>query len=186
MSATSAGVPAGSGFPSAVIIPDWKNTWPLPGFKYFIVDSHGLLHAVPRPKYALYAPIYTRAKVAAFGRDVESSKQVWSAEEGYPGDFVYRDFYRDIGFDLDLDYVRPYIHDGGIRISTGIKYYRITGKTDHKEPYHRGWAIERAAEHAGNFMFNRERQIAHLQRHHGAKTDDRRPLRRRALRALVV
>jgi hypothetical protein len=24
--------------------------------------------------------------VAAFGRDVESSKQVWSADEGYPGD----------------------------------------------------------------------------------------------------
>jgi len=43
-----------------------------------------------------------------------------------------------------------------------MKYYRITGKTDHKEPYHRGWAIDRAAEHAGNFMFNRERQIAYL------------------------
>ncbi|MDC4204785.1 MAG: DUF1957 domain-containing protein [Candidatus Manganitrophus sp.] len=154
--------PRGIWLPECGYYPGLEEHLAASGLQYFIVDSHGLLHAVPRPKYALYAPIYTRAKVAAFGRDVESSKQVWSAEEGYPGDFVYRDFYRDIGFDLDLDYVRPYIHDGGIRISTGIKYHRITGKTDHKEPYHRGWAIDRAAEHAGNFMFNRERQIAHL------------------------
>jgi hypothetical protein len=29
-------------------------------------------------------------------RDTESSKQVWSAVEGYPGDYDYREFYRDI------------------------------------------------------------------------------------------
>ena len=161
--------PRGIWLPECGYYPGLEEHLAASGIQYFIVDSHGLLHAAPRPKYALYAPIYTRAKVAAFGRDVESSKQVWSAEEGYPGDFVYRDFYRDIGFDLDLDYVRPYIHDGGIRISTGIKYYRITGKTNHKEPYHRGWAIERAAAHAGNFMFNREQQIAYLQGAMGRK-----------------
>jgi 1,4-alpha-glucan branching enzyme len=44
----------------------------------------------------------------------------------------------------------------------GIKYYRITGKTDQKEPYVREWALERAAEHAGNFMFNREKQVEWL------------------------
>lgn len=132
------------------------------GIRYFLVDSHGLLHATPRPKYGVYAPIYLRSRVAAFGRDIESSKQVWSAEEGYPGDFAYRDFYRDIGFDLDLDYVRPYIHHDGIRIPTGIKYYRITGKSADKEPYNRAWAMEKAAGHAGHFMFNRERQIESL------------------------
>ncbi len=132
------------------------------GIRYFIVDTHGLLHAAPRPKYGVYAPIWCRSRVAAFGRDTESSKQVWSANEGYPGDYAYRDFYRDAGFDLDLDYVRPYIHPDGIRIHTGIKYYRITGKGNYKEPYNRGWAMAAAAAHAGNFMFNRERQIEHL------------------------
>lgn len=101
--------PRGIWLPECGYYPGLEEHLAASGLQYFIVDSHGLLHAVPRPKYALYAPIYTPAKVAAFGRDVESSKQVWSAEEGYPGDFVYRDFYRDIGFDLDLDYVRPYI-----------------------------------------------------------------------------
>lgn len=132
------------------------------GIKYFIVENHGLLYASPRPKYGNYAPIYCPSGVAAFGRDRESSKQVWSAKEGYPGDFDYRDFYRDIGYDLDLSYIGPYLPEGRIRTHTGIKYYRITGTTDHKEPYVRSWAMEKAATHAGNFMFNREKQLEWL------------------------
>ncbi|MFH0772336.1 MAG: 1,4-alpha-glucan branching protein domain-containing protein [Candidatus Omnitrophota bacterium] len=132
------------------------------GIRYFFVDIHGILHGSPRPKYGVYAPVYCKSGVAAFGRDWESSKQVWSAIEGYPGDFNYREFYRDVGFDLDYEYIKPYIHKDGIRVNTGIKYYRITGKTNHKEPYNLDWARDRAAEHAGNFMFNRERQAEYL------------------------
>ena len=83
------------------------------GFRYFFVDTHGIAHASPRPVYGVYAPIACDSGVAAFGRDPDSSKQVWSAEEGYPGDFWYRDFYRDIGFDLDYEYVRPYLPPTG-------------------------------------------------------------------------
>lgn len=139
------------------------------GLEYFFVDSHGILHGTPRPKYGVFAPVYCPSGVAAFGRDLESSKQVWSAEQGYPGDFWYREFYRDIGFDLDYDYIRPYIHRDGFRINTGIKYYRITGKTNHKEPYEPERARARADEHAGNFMFNRERQAEFLFRRLGRK-----------------
>ncbi len=130
--------------------------------RFFIMDSHGILHAEPRPRYGVYAPIFSRSGPAAFARDIESSKQVWSSEEGYPGDFDYREFYRDVGFDLDFEYVRPYIHPDGIRCHTGMKYYRITGRTNHKEAYRPRVALERAATHAGNFMFNREKQIEHL------------------------
>ncbi len=139
------------------------------GVKYFIVDTHGILHGSPRPKYGVFAPVYTRSGVAAFGRDVESSRAVWSAEEGYPGDYTYREFYRDIGFDLDYDYIKPYIHVDGTRINTGIKYYSITGRTDNKQPYNPAAAAEKAAEHAGNFMFNRQKQIEHIHDHIGRK-----------------
>lgn len=132
------------------------------GIRYFFLDTHGILYATPRPKYGVFAPVYCPSGVAAFGRDMESSKQVWSSIDGYPGDYNYREFYRDIGFDLDYKYIRPYIHPDGIRINTGIKYYRITGKGEHKEPYVRARALEKAAEHAGNFMFNREKQIEYL------------------------
>jgi len=134
------------------------------GIKYVILDTHGVTYSRPRPRYATYAPVYSPAGVAFFGRDVESSKQVWSSTEGYPGDFNYREFYRDIGFDLDYDYVRPYLYSDQ-RGHTGIKYYRITGKTADKQPYCPHTAREKAAEHAGNFMFNREKQVEYLCQH---------------------
>ncbi len=130
--------------------------------RWFILDSHGIMFAEPRPRFGIYEPIFTKSGPAAFGRDLESSKQVWSSEEGYPGDGVYRDFYRDVGFDLEFDYIRPYIQPNGQRKFTGLKYHRITGKTAHKEAYRPTVAREKAAEHAGNFMFNREKQIEHL------------------------
>ncbi len=132
------------------------------GIRYFFTDTHGILYGTPRPRYGVFAPVYCPSAVAAFGRDRESSKQVWSAREGYPGDYEYRDFYRDIGFDLDYDYIRPYLHPDGNRINLGIKYHAITGRTDHKLPYQPSRAREKAAVHAGNFMFNREKQIEHL------------------------
>jgi 1,4-alpha-glucan branching enzyme len=134
------------------------------GIKFFFTDSHGVLYASHRPRFGIFAPIYSPSGVAAFGRDIESSKQVWSTQEGYPGDYNYREFYRDIGYDLDYEYIKPYIHPDGIRIHTGFKYYKITGKVDlsQKEPYNPRAANDKAAEHAGNFMFNRQHQIRHL------------------------
>ncbi len=134
--------------------------------RYFITDTHGIIYGTPRPKYGIFAPVYCKSGVAVFGRDMESSKQVWSAKEGYPGDYNYREFYRDIGYDLDYDYIRPYIHESGIRMNTGIKYFKITGKVGlgDKQPYDPMAALNKAAEHAGNFMFNREKQVEHLHR----------------------
>jgi 1,4-alpha-glucan branching enzyme len=132
------------------------------GIRYFFVDTHGVTDASPRPRHGVYTPIFAPAGPAAFGRDPESSLQVWSAEHGYPGDPDYREFYRDIGWDLDWEYVRPWIQPTGKRKNVGVKYFRITGRTPHKEPYEPRRARERAATHAGNFLFNRERQIEHL------------------------
>jgi predicted glycosyl hydrolase (DUF1957 family) len=35
---------------------------------------------------------------------------VWSSKVGYPGDPLYREFYRDLGWDADYDYIKPYLH----------------------------------------------------------------------------
>ena len=91
------------------------------GIRYFLVDTHGILFGTPRPRFGVFSSYLTKNGVGVFGRDTESSKAVWSAVEGYPGDYSYREFYRDIGFDLDHDYIRPYILPDGTRINTGIK-----------------------------------------------------------------
>ncbi len=142
------------------------------GIRYFFVDTHGVMFAEPRPKFGVYAPIQcTKSGVAAIARDTESSKQVWSAVEGYPGDYVYREFYRDVGFDLDLDYLRPHLHSMGIRHNLGMKYFKITGPGQAKQVYNHHAALDKASDHAGNFMFNREKQVEWL-----APAMDRPPL----------
>jgi 1,4-alpha-glucan branching enzyme len=135
------------------------------GIRFTFVDAHGILFGSPRPKYGVFAPVITRNGVAVFGRDLDSSKQVWSADEGYPGDFNYREFYRDLGFDAEYDYIKPYIHPMGFRTNTGIKYHRVTGKglpLNAKQPYDPWKAMHTAELHAGNFLFNRERQVEYL------------------------
>lgn len=151
--------PAGFWLPECGYSPGHDEHLARLGVRYVILESHGVLHATPRPRYACFAPVECPSGVVAFGRDTDSSKQVWSAQEGYPGDPNYREFYRDIGYDLDWDYVSRYLPGDGARANTGIKYFRITGKdSGYKEPYVPDIARERAAVHAGNFMFNRQKQ----------------------------
>jgi 1,4-alpha-glucan branching enzyme len=141
------------------------------GGRYVFLETHGVLNASVRPRFGYLAPIACENGVAAFGRDPASSRQVWSTHEGYPGDPWYRDFYRDIGFDLDFEYIQPFILDGQTRIFTGFKYHRITGATDQKEPYLPDRARERADAHAADFL---DRQIEMIERAAGSM--DRPPL----------
>ena len=85
------------------------------GLFFTFMDAHGVLFARPRPRFGVFAPIYAPAGVAFFGRDMETAQQVWSAEQGYPGDYNYREFYRDVGYDLDYNYIKPYLHEDGVR-----------------------------------------------------------------------
>jgi 1,4-alpha-glucan branching enzyme len=154
--------PNGIWLPECGFTPGFDRYLKEAGIRFFFLDTHGIIHGTPLPQCGVYAPVLCPSGIVAFGRDVESSRQVWSSFGGYPGDFDYRDFYRDIGFDLDMDYIKSYIHPDGIRTYTGLKYYRITGKTDNKEPYIIQRAREKAAKHAGHFIFNRELQVNFL------------------------
>lgn len=157
--------PRGIWLPECGFFPGLDDLIKETAIRYFFVDSHAVLFGSKRPHYGVFAPVYCPSGVAAFGRDMESSRSVWSAQDGYPGDVRYREFYRDIGYDLDYEYIRPYLHESGIRTATGLKYHRISGKRidlHEKEPYVPADALEAAAEHAGNFLFNRQQQVLHL------------------------
>ena len=155
--------PRGIWLPECAYVDGVENILQEANIRWFIVDTHGVLHAKPRPRYGVFAPIFTPNGLAAFARDLDSARQVWSRQEGYPGDPGYRDFYRDIGFDLDFDYVRPYLPSPDHRGFTGIKYHRITNDSV-KHPYNREAAMHVAAHHAQHFLESRIGQIAHLGR----------------------
>lgn len=138
---------------------------------FFFVDSHALWYADVPPHYDVYRPVMTPSGVFAFARDPESSEQIWSAQFGYPGDWNYREFYRDVGFDRPFDYVRPYVDPSGVRTNTGIKYYRITGNVSlgEKELYDPQRGLQTAASHAKDFA---QKKISQIQRLYGQMNVD--------------
>lgn len=155
-------MPTGFWLPECGYFPGLEEPLRDAGVRYFIGAAHSILFAKKRPPAGVYAPVSCPNGVIVFGRDVASANMVWSSDEGYPGDHNYRDFYRDIGHDLPLDYIGPYIHEGNVRVSTGFKYYSITGKTDQKLPYDPDVARRKAVEHAENFLYNQQKQIGKL------------------------
>ena len=154
--------PRGIWLPECGYVPEADKYLKEFGIEYIITESHGILYADPTPIYGTFAPIVSPEGIVAFGRDIESSKQVWSSICGYPGDFNYREFYRDIGYDADYEYIKPYIAKNGARVNTGIKYHRITGKTELKDYYNVQWAMDSAEMQAGHFLDSRVEQINDL------------------------
>ena len=151
--------PRGIWLPECGYVPEADKYLKEFGIEYIITESHGILYANPTPIFGTFAPIVSPNGVIALGRDIESSKQVWSSVCGYPGDFNYREFYRDIGYDADYDYIKPYIAKNGVRVNTGIKYHRITSKGDFKDYYNLQWANDSAEKQAGHFFDSRVEQI---------------------------
>jgi len=157
--------PRGIWLPECAYEPGIENLLKAEGIEYFISDTHAILYGDPRPRYGVYAPVTCPNGVSVFARDVETSQQVWSAEIGYPGNDVYREFYRDVGWDLPLDYLKPHLHKDAARRHLGLKYYRITGRDvpqQNKAPYHPEHAREKAAENAMHFVGERIRQAREL------------------------
>lgn len=133
------------------------------GLEFFFADSHLILGGRPSPPYTDYFPQLDRLRevgrgewprrshispyqvstvgspggegtARAFFRDLETAKQVWSRERGYPGDPWYLDFYK-----------KHEPHD--------LRLWRVSDKGDiaAKAVYVPARAAERACEHARHF-----------------------------------
>jgi 1,4-alpha-glucan branching enzyme len=157
--------PIGFWLPECAYDPAFDSILAEEGVRFSLLEAHGLHFARPRPPAGVYAPIASPNGIAFFGRDLESGRQVWSRDEGYPGDPAYREFYRDIGFDLPEHELLGEIGPFAARVSTGLKYHRVTAPgidLADKDLWDPDVAKERAWTHAGNFVFNRQKQVRHL------------------------
>ncbi|MFW9988294.1 MAG: 1,4-alpha-glucan branching protein domain-containing protein [Candidatus Odinarchaeota archaeon] len=84
------------------------------GIEYFFVDSHGILNAElleQKNKIGLNTNFGYKLEtgVSVFGRNKKTSRQVWDAKIGYPGNEYYREFHKKD-------------HE------SGLHYWRITSK----------------------------------------------------------
>ena len=142
------------------------------GLRYSLLDAHGLLHGMPRPRYGVFAPICSPAGVAFFGRDSTSTLPVWSASQGYPGHPAYREFHRDLGWDLSDEQLSA----AGInsRRPLGLKLHRVTGQgcpLEAKAPYDPEVASGQIQDHAADYLAGRAAELTSL-----ASSMQRRPL----------
>lgn len=133
------------------------------GLRYFFTDTHALqggqpvgkaagaavglyltpaagrpavVPAPPAPRSTLRPYFVGQSTVAVFSREARTGLQVWSADYGYPGDPVYREFHRK---------------DPG----SGLQYWRVTGRDvplADKQVYDPARAFARAMDHAEHFV----------------------------------
>lgn len=160
--------PEGFWLPECAYFPGLDEVLVEAGIRYFCLESHALRHAGDD---GTYVPLVCPSGAAAFARDPETSRLVWSAEEGYPGDPDYRDFYRDLGLDAPPDTLGQTREPRGGRVATGLKYHRVTGRTPHKEYYARERALARVDVHAGDFVARVARRLDEV-----ASRSDQRPV----------
>ncbi len=152
--------PLGIWLPECAYYEDLDHILSDAGIRYAVLDGHGILNSKPRPRYGVYAPICSKRGVAFFGRDSQSTLPVWSSREGFPGDPVYREFHKDLGWELEISKLL----EKGIKTSRplGIKYYRITGNDKslgQKEFYKKFEAEKKVKEHAEKYLQQRSEQL---------------------------
>lgn len=151
-------VPKGFWLPELAYYPGLDRHLKRNNLDYFFTTAHSLLFSEKKTRYGVYAPMKSPAGTFAFARDIPASRAVWSEKDGYPGDQSYRDFYRDIGFELPKEYVSPFIDEHELRINTGFKYHAISEKGNQRV-YDREEALEVVEEHADNFLYRRLSQV---------------------------
>ena len=141
--ATFGTAPRGIWLPECAYVPGLERFVQDAGLRYFFTETHAVTLSDCPVVFGTHAPVFIKGSdVAAFARDPETGKQVWSGEEGYPGDPDYLDFH----------------FKGG-----PLRYNRITTRSnDYKEPYVRQWALEKAARHAQHFMESRNFRFRYI------------------------
>lgn len=144
--------PVGFWPPELGLAPGLENDVVAAGAAWICADAHAALWADRRPHYGTFAPIACPNGLAVFPRDAELSRCVWSAHDGYPGDPWYREYHRDIGFELSPRELGELAAPPGARGPTGIKYHRVTGGSGDKEPYDPDRAADTARRHAADFL----------------------------------
>ena len=127
------------------------------GIKWCQIASHSVVSAREKSKYGGYRPVKLPSGLVAFPRDWNITSLVWSDRSGYPCDGDYREFYRDIGYDLPMNYIRKYIHEPEVRVFTGFKYFAITGKENDKKEYEVEKAMKKVSLHVDNFIYHIKR-----------------------------
>jgi 1,4-alpha-glucan branching enzyme len=142
--------PVGFWLPECGYFPELDRRLWNAGLSYTFLDTHGVLHATPRPCRGVQVPVHCPSGLAVFGRDPFCHQRVWDKGIGYPGEPAYLDYDRDIGYELPLAELEPFTRCGH-RVPTGLRYHRL-GSSAPADFYDPDLARERCQSHADHFV----------------------------------
>jgi len=157
---------AGLWLPECGYYPGLEEAIAAAGFRYTVVDAHGLMGAVPPPPRGVHAPVAVPlpggGSLAVFGRDPVSAAEVWSPHLGYPGHPDYREYHCDLGYSLEPALLGDFLPPGVEAAPTGLKYHRVTGGLGPKDIYDPQAGTRQARRDATRFVARRRAEIQDL------------------------
>jgi len=157
-------MPRGFWLPECAFAPALSQLLKQEGIDWTIVEEHGLTGAPNADKAFPFIPAETPDGLLVFARDHGGSSEVWSADEGFPGDERYRDFMRDVGLEAPIEYLRDYLGDNDQRQFTGLKFYRSAVDDEGNSlPYDLDLASKALEDHALRFVSSRGAQLSALE-----------------------
>jgi 1,4-alpha-glucan branching enzyme len=130
------------------------------GFSYTIVSAHSFILGNPRAERGTFSGAKSPGGLFFLGRDHTAASSLASLYN--PPDPVYRDQFGDIGFELSLRDLEPFVCAGGVRCPTGYRY-----RNQENLVYDPQKARDRAAGQARAFLAERlslfEKAGAHME-----------------------
>ena len=123
------------------------------GYTYTILDSRSVLFSEKVPEAGIFYPSRTDNSLVIFSRNRVIDCELFG-EEGIIYSECYRNQNRDIGYELPMEKLTPFIDKEGIRYSTGYKYWNKCFK-DSGCLYNKDEAVKQAQKDAASFVEKR-------------------------------
>ena len=151
-------VPEGFWLPELGYAPGLEKLIRAYGYTYTILDSRSLLFAEKIPDAGIFYPVRTDNSLVVFARNHAMDVELFG-EDGIIYSAVYRNQNRDIGYELPMEQLSSVMEKGGIRYSTGYKYWNRNFNDEAKSVYNPEEALAQVEKDAETFVQKRKSNL---------------------------
>ena len=148
-------VPEGFWLPELGYAPGIEKIIRAYGYTYTILDSRSVLFAEKIPESGIFYPARTDNSLVVFARNHAVDYELFG-EDGKIYSAAYRNQNRDIGYELPMEKLSLVMEKGGIRYSTGYKYWNRNFTDESQSIYNPELAMEQVEKDAQQFVDKRK------------------------------
>ncbi len=151
-------VPEGFWLPELGYAPGLEKLIRAYGYTYTILDSRSVLFAEKLPETGIFYPARTDNSLVIFARNHAMDIELFG-EDGFIYSADYRNQNRDIGFELPMEQLSSVMEKGGIRYSTGYKYWNRCFNDEENSIYNPEAAFAQVEKDAQTFVDKRKSNL---------------------------